>query len=122
MRVVRRYRCDEGHEWFVRRQDKEEELPADQVCPQGHIAVTCRVEYPVEDVQVLISPAARIVDAERGQSTLNNRFYISLLDRAGAEILSSREHFDWDEAIKLASFFKGKSVEQARSWWARRSL
>jgi hypothetical protein len=100
----------------------EEELPGDQVCPQGHPAVTCRVEYPVDDVQVLISPAARVVDAEKGQRTLNDRFYLSLLDKTGAEVLSSREHFDWDEALKLATFFKGKSIEQARSWWTRRSL
>ena len=122
MRVVRRYRCDEGHEWFVQRQDTEEELPADQVCPVGHVAVTCRVEYPVDDVQVLISPAARVVDPEKGQRVLEDRFYLSLLDKTGTEILSSREHFDWNGAIKLASFFKGKSVEQARSWWTRRNL
>jgi hypothetical protein len=86
------------------------------------MAVTCRVEYPVEDVQILISPAARVVDPEKGQRTLNDRFYVSLLDRTGAEILASRESFDWGEAVKLASFFKGKSVEQARIWWDRRNL
>ena len=122
MRVVRRYRCDQGHEWFVRRQDTEEEWPVDHVCPEGHVAVTGRVEYPVDDVQVLISPAARVVDPEKGQRTLNDRFYLSLLDKTGIEILSSREHLDWDEAIELASFFKGKSVEQARSWWTKREL
>jgi len=122
MKIVRRYRCDEGHEWFVQRRDTEEESPADQMCPHGHVAVTCRVEYPVDDVQVLISPAARVVDPEKGQRTLNDRFYLSLLDKAGAEVCYSREHFEWEEALKLASFFKGKSVEQARSWWMRRNL
>lgn len=120
MKVFRRYRCDEGHEWLIGRNENEPELPEDQTCPDGHAAVTCRIECPVDDVQVLLSPAARIVDDVKGQRILNDRYLLSLLDRTGAELCSSRDNYSWDEVVKLAFLFKGKSVEDALTWWGRR--
>jgi len=121
MRVFRNYHCDNGHQWAVERQESEHEQPADSICPEGHPAITCRVEFPVEEFQILISPAARIVDQARGQRILDGRYYLSLLDRSGAEVRASRQHYDWDAVVKLASFFKAKSVEQALIWRARRN-
>jgi hypothetical protein len=77
------------------------------------------VEFPVEDFQILISPAARIVDPLREQRTLDGRYYLSLLDKTGTEVRASKTHYDWDAVVRLATFFKGKSVEQALIWWAR---
>ena len=122
MKVVRNYRCDAGHEWIVARNAEEGEKAGDDICPAGHSAVTCRVEQPVEDVQILLVPAARIVDAVKGQRVLDGRYYISILDKAGSELLASKDHFAWDEVLKLAGLFQGKSVEQARRWWERKKL
>lgn len=120
MKVFRSYCCEEGHEWLIGRNERELELPEDQICPRGHAAVTCRIERPVDDVHVLLSPAARIVDDVKGQRILNDRYLLSLLDKAGAELCSSQENYSWDEVVKLAFLFKGKSVEDALRWWARR--
>jgi hypothetical protein len=115
-----RYRCDQGHDWLIRRDENEPECPEDQLCQEGHAAVTCRIEKPVDDVQVLLSPAARIVDDVKGQRILNDRYLLSLLDKTGAEPCSSQENYSWDEVVKLAFLFKGKSVEDALRWWGRR--
>lgn len=120
MRVFRHYRCDQGHDWLIRRDENEPERPEDQLCQEGHAAVTCRIEKPVDDVQVLLSPAARIVDDVKGQRILNDRYLLSLLDKTGAELCSSQENYSWDEVVKLALLFKGKSVEDALRWWSRR--
>lgn len=122
MRVFRSYRCDQGHHWIVQREDGEGEHPSDTVCPEGHPAITCRVEFPVDDVQILISPAARIVNEVKGQRILDGRYYLSLLDKTGKEVCTSKEHYDWDTVVKLAAFFRKRSIEMALSWWAKRGL
>lgn len=122
MIIFRRYRCDLEHEWLVQRESDEEEQFADTLCPEGHQAVTCREELPVDDVQILISPAARIVDPVRKQRILDDRYFLSILDKTGVEICSTKEHHDWEAVVKLAAFFKGKSREQALIWWSKRGL
>jgi hypothetical protein len=122
MRVFRSYRCEEGHHWIVQRRVDEDEQPSDMICPEGHPAVTSRVESPVDDVQILISPAARVVDSLKGQRILEGHYYLSLLDKNGREICASKEHFDWDTVIKLAAFFRKRSVEFALAWWKKRDL
>jgi hypothetical protein len=122
MRLFRSYRCEEGHDWVVERQENEDERPSDSICPEGHPAITCRVEPPVDDVQILISPAARIVDPLRAQRVLDGRYYLSLLDKSGREICASKEHYDWDAVVKLAAFFRKRSVELAWAWWKKRDL
>lgn len=122
MIVVRRYRCDEGHEWLIRRSDGEKEHPEDSICPFGHVAVTCRDEYPVEDVQILIKPAARIVDTVKKQRILEGRYLLSIVDREGQEICTTIENYDWDKIVKIACFFRDKSIEQALEWWVKRNL
>jgi hypothetical protein len=73
-------------------------------------------------VQILISPAARVVDQLRRQRFLDGRYYLSLFDKNGAELCASKEHYDWDTVVKLAAFFKDKAIEQALAWWAKRNL
>lgn len=106
----------------MQRRDSEKEQPSDCICPEGHPAITCRVELPVEDVQILISPAARVTDQITRQRVLDGRYYLSLLDRAGIELCASSGHYDWNTAVKLSAFFKDKSVEQALAWWEKRKL
>jgi len=120
MKIFRNYMCDDNHHWLICRDESEGELAGDNICPYGHAAVTCRIEYPVDDVQVLLSPAARIVDNVKAQRTLDDRYYISLLDKRGVELSFSKEHYSWDEVVKLAFLFKGKSIEAALLWWRRK--
>ena len=122
MRLFRSYQCDEGHHWVVQRQENENEQPSDTICPEGHPAITCQVEPPVDDVQILISPAARVVDPLRAQRVLDGRYYLSLLDGSGREICASKEHYDWDAVVKLAAFFRKRSVEFALAWWKKRDV
>jgi hypothetical protein len=122
MRIFRTYQCDEGHHWIVQRQDTENAQPSDSICPDGHPAVTCRVESPVDDVQILISPAARVTDRLTGQRILDGRYYLSLLDKDGREICMSKEHYDWDTIVKLAAFFRKKAIDFALAWWKKRDL
>ena len=122
MRVFRHYHCDYGHQWTVQRQHTEDEQASDLICPEGHPAITDRVELPVDDVQILISPAARVVDQLKRQRILDGRYYLSLLDKNGKELCASKEHYDWDAVVKLSAFFTDKAIEQALAWWAKRNL
>jgi hypothetical protein len=120
MQVFRVYRCDFGHEWVIHKGESVPEDERDVVCPEGHEAVTCHAEYPADEVQVLIRPAARIVDPVRQQRVLDGRYWLVLLDRSGAEIESSLDHYSWDDVVSLARLFRGKPAEDARRWWARK--
>ncbi len=121
MRVYRRYRCDFGHQWIVQRKQGEAESPEDVNCPEGHEAVTCNEEEPADEVQIVLRPAARVVDRAKGQLGLEGRYWLVLLDRAGAELCSSTAHYSWEQAIRLAELFRGKSPDRALQWWNRRS-
>jgi hypothetical protein len=77
-------------------------------------------KYPADEVQVLIKPAARIVDAAREQRVLEGRYFVALLDRSDAVIEVSEKDYDWEDAIALARLFRGKSAAEARKWWARK--
>jgi hypothetical protein len=122
MRVFRRYHCDYGHQWTVQRLHTEDEQASDLICSEGHPAITDRVELPVDDVQILISPAARVVDQLKRQRILDGQYYLSLLDKNGKELCASKEHYDWDAVVKLSAFFTDKAIEQALAWWAKRNL
>jgi hypothetical protein len=121
MRVYRRYRCDFGHEWTLPRQDDEPERKEDTYCPEGHEAVTCKEEQPADEVQVLLRPAARIVDRVKGQVALSGRYWLLLLDRFDKTLCVSSRDYSWDEAVRLAGLFKGKDHVQAMEWWSRES-
>lgn len=120
MREYRRYRCDEGHEWTLCRDSNEAERKPDGLCPQGHEAVTCSKELPADEVQVVLRPAARIVDAARGQVWHAGTYWLVLLDRADVELCVSRERYSWDDVIRLAGLFRGSSRERALLLWQRR--
>ena len=120
MDVYRTYRCDFGHKWSVRRSKTQGERPEDTRCPEGHEAITCQVEEPADEVQILIQPAARIVDPVKRQVVEQNKFRLVLLDRTGAELRRSSETYSWDEVIKMSALFRGKTAEHATKWWDRR--
>lgn len=120
MRVYRRYRCDQGHEWTVVRKEEQPEIADDTRCPQGHEAVTCNEESPSEEVQILLRPAARIVDKVTGRVWQSGRYFVALLDRADRELCVSSAHYSWDDAIRLAALFKGKDESRALEWWRRK--
>lgn len=122
MRAYRRYRCDKGHEWTVLTEQDKAEVASEVVCAEGHEAVTCNEELPADEVQLLIRPAARIVDRVTGAVSNSGRYYLALFDSSDRELCSSSEHFTWDEAVKLAWFFKGKNASRALEWWRRKAL
>lgn len=121
MEVDRLYQCDYGHHWVVQKQKGDAELPEDIICPEGHEAVTCREDEPADEVQLLIRPAAKIVDRVTGQRAHERKYRVLLLDRTGAEICRSNNMYSWEDAITVGSLFREKSVEQAVKWWARRN-
>lgn len=122
MRIYKTYRCDHGHEWTVQTVNSEPDRTGDAYCPLGHIAITCNVEIPSDEVQVLLRPAARIVDRVTGSQWGRGRYFIVLLDHTDQEIGVSKDHFSWDEVLKLASLFQGKDSKSALEWWKRKKL
>jgi hypothetical protein len=121
MRIFRVYRCDFGHQWTVMCQQGDPEEAEDTCCPEGHEAVTCNEELPADEVQVLLRPAARIVDRVTEKVWLTGRYFLVLFDRTDRELCVSKEHYTWDQAIKLAGLFKGKPESRALAWWKRKA-
>ncbi len=76
--------------------------------------------FPADEVQILIRPAAMIVDERKGQVSLTNRYYVVLLDRADQELRVSPEYYPWDRAMQLAGIFHGKDAKKALEWWERK--
>jgi hypothetical protein len=120
MRVYREYRCDHGHEWTVTSREGAPELAQHTQCPEGHEAVTCSEQQPADEVQIVLRPAARIVDRVTGQTQHQGRYFVALLDRADQELCVSTEHYTWEEAVMLANLFKGKDASRAMDWWRRK--
>lgn len=121
MRVYRQYCCDYGHRWEVERESGDPERPDDTRCAEGHEAVTCNEAEPTDEVQVLLRPAARVVDRVKGQRALDDRYWLVLLSREGQELRKSSKHYAWDEAVSIGKLFRGKDPTRAMEWWARRS-
>ncbi len=120
MRIYKRYRCDHGHEWTVQTEQVAADDISETYCPMGHIAITCNIETPADVIQVLIRPAARIVDHATGLQWGAGRYFLILLDNADREIGVSNSHYSWDEVMKLASLFNGKDSKAAAEWWKRK--
>lgn len=119
MRVYRRFRCEFGHEWTLQTSSGDP-VPSDARCPEGHQAVTLSEEPPADEFQILIRPAARIVDPVSGQVWLSGRYYVLLLDRDDQTVRLSSEHYGWEDALKTAALFRGKPTAEALKWWERK--
>lgn len=117
MRVYRKYTCESWHDWVICRQDTDPELPQDTLCPYGHEAVTRRDEPPADEVQLLLRPAARIIDSVTGRLGLEKRYWLVLLDREDAEIAVSKQHYTWDEVVQLAMRYRGLDKARALERW-----
>jgi hypothetical protein len=121
MDITRRYRCDHGHEWSVVAPDDEEERAEDVSCADGHEAVTRIDEAPADEVQIVIRPAARIVDPARQQVVDAGKYHVVLLDRTGAVLRRGTSKLTWEEAVQRAHLFRGKTAAAAAEWWERGS-
>ena len=122
MRVFREYRCDFGHRWTVTGQQGTPEKPEDAICPEGHAAVTCSEQPPADRVQILIRPAARVVDKVSTRIWYSDRYYLLLIDRADCELRVSAQHYTWDEALELAVIFKDAEEQHALELWTQHNL
>jgi hypothetical protein len=121
-RGYRCYRCDHGHHWDVERGSGEPERAEDTKCVHGHEAVTRRDDIPTDEVQILIRPAARVVDRVKEQRALEGRYWLVLLDRDDGELRRSSQHYTWEEAARLGRLFVGKDNATALKWWKKRGL
>jgi hypothetical protein len=96
MRVYRSYLwsylCDRGHAWTVTSREGAPEEAVETRCPEGHEAVTCHEALPADEVQILLRPAARVVDRETGNTWHSGRYFLVLLDRADRELCASKAH------------------------------
>lgn len=120
MQIYFRYMCDFGHQWVLRREDGMPEDPKDLKCIEGHEAVTRQREFPADEVQILISPAKRIVDVIKNQTIHDHQYWIALLDSYGIEISRSESMYSWDETVSIGGLFRGKSLQEAQKWWSRK--
>ena len=92
----------------------------DTVCPKGHEAVTCRIELPADEVQVLMKPAARVADRVTKEVVDSGLYWLVLLDRGGQELLRSTKKYSWEGVVALAGLFRGKDPDTAKKWWDRK--
>jgi len=120
MEVQRHYACDFGHRWIVVADEGAPERLEDTVCPKGHEAVTCRIELPADEVQVLMKPAARVADRVTKEVVDSGLYWLVLLDRGGQELLRSTKKYSWEGVVALAGLFRGKDPDTAKKWWDRK--
>lgn len=122
LRARWRYRCDFGHPgaaWEVAGRDAAPPIE-DPRCCDGHEAVNEACYLPADEVQVLLRPVAW-VSKQDGNAAISGgarTYKLVLLDRADCELLESAADYGWDEAVKIAQRFRGKTSKEATKWWS----
>lgn len=119
MKVYFRFRCDYGHEWVSFRDEFDVTSHDSEVCPFGHQAVTFIKERPVEDVQITMRPAARIVDELKGQVAWKGKYYVVISESGALSELVSRNVYAWEEACLFARKFEGRNFEWIKKYFSK---
>lgn len=119
VKVYWRYMCDDGHAWEIFRDEDAAESPEDSVCPDGHPAVTLTKQPPVDEIQIALRPAGRIVDRVTGQVALERRYLLVLSDLEGANERVSKRTYLWRELLSLAEKFHGRTRQSAWELWGK---
>ena len=111
MKVYFELRCDFGHRWggFL-----DEEAAVPEECPEGHEAVTLTKMPPIDQVQITIRPAGRLVDAASGRYAFENKVQIVVSDIQGAWEYQSQQFYSWREAESVVRMFEKRSLAQAK--------
>lgn len=115
MNVVWAYRCDFGHAWQVP-EVREGEEPDPGGCPEaGHLPVMGRREPWADRIAFVVVGAARVTDSVRGTVTDDDRFYLTLLDRDGAELATSSRPLTMPEVTtRMAELSRVNQTEALR--------
>jgi hypothetical protein len=109
MKVYWHITCDYGHKWggFL-----EEDAEILMRCPEGHEAVICCKEPPIDQVQVTIRPAGRIVDKVTKKSAGDRQVWIVVSDIQGCWEYQSQKIYSWREAEKIVRLFECCPLER----------
>ena len=103
--------CDFGHRWggFW-----DENVIVPVICPEGHEAVTCTKNAPIDQVQITFRPAGRLTDSVKGQYSFENKVQIVISDIHQAWAYESKRLYSWREAEDILRLFEKKSLAQAK--------
>ena len=111
MKVYWQLVCDYGHAWggFF-----EEEADISMQCSEGHEAVTCSKQLPVDQVQIKITPAGRIADTITKKPTFERQVWIVVSDIQGSWEYQSQKIYSWREAEQIVRLFECCPLEKAK--------
>jgi hypothetical protein len=119
MKVYWIYTCDYGHEWTILRDEKAQAVPEDRICPFGHESVTLQKWRPIDLVQIMLKPAAVLVDTFTNQIQYEKEYWLILSDIEDIEKLVSSRPYLWREVLSLAEKFQGRSKASAWELWGK---
>ncbi|MBK7708311.1 MAG: hypothetical protein IPJ30_21790 [Acidobacteria bacterium] len=115
------YQCEFGHQWSYFRDETEDAVPGEEICPDGHEAIGMDEKIPADEIQITIEPAA-FMDS-KGKLFLERRYFFLIHERVGGDAhLKSRKTHLWREALNLADRFHGISKERAWKMWMALAL
>lgn len=111
MKVYWKCRCDYGHEWggFF-----EEDAVLPTICTEGHEAVQISKYPPIDQVQVSIRPAGRIVDQVKGQVHYERHAWVVIESLSGDWSYTTKKMYIWREAEKIIRLFERSSIDGAK--------
>jgi hypothetical protein len=111
MKVYWHLCCDYGHQWggFF-----EEDADIPMQCTDGHEAITCSKQAPIDQVQVTIRPAGRITDSVRHQTAFERYVWIIVSDIQGTWEYRSNKVYSWREAEQLIRLFESCTLDKAK--------
>lgn len=115
MRELRKYRCDFGHSWETFGDSDASPLPNENVCTQGHEAVTCSRQQLLDRVELRIRPMARIVDQATKRTGGEYEFALVLANLHTGEEFTNYRVYSFAEILKLSEGFKGMSFNAAKT-------
>ena len=83
-------------------------------CSEGHEAVTCTKQLPIDQVQVIIKPAGRIADRVTKQPMFERQVWVIVSDIQGSWEYQSRKNYSWREAEQILRLFESCPLEKAK--------
>ena len=119
MKVYWFYECDYAHRWNIFRDEDAEAALGDDICPEGHKAVTLSRKSPVNKPILALVPAGFVDPAITDLTYHEHDYYVTIADMEGAHTLRSRSTYGFREALEFLKHFEDLAWNQALYLWQK---
>jgi hypothetical protein len=115
----RNYTCEHGHNWTLYRNTTDEEKPEEVFCPEGHEMVMRFRHNVIDDAQITLRPAGRIINSITQQESKRGRYYVVISSQNSDEEFVTDVTYRWEEACAFARKFDKRAFSWVQKYWSK---